>query len=276
MSYSFRPSDFENAHAVPVPNRAPAADRIPVLDRAPVRPRAPAAPAAPALPRPLVLGLTGPAGCGKSTVARALIAEIQDGITGASRGWPFGTGAEIVATGTPMKAALAAIYDAAGLTPAQIARRIDGEGKRRPCVILGGRTPTEAMQTLGTEWGRQMIHPDLWANLWRYRAEAVMAAGRAVLNDSVRFDNERTHIHALGGVVVRLIGRRGDLDATHASEAGVAADFEVWNGGTPQETARAILDALTARQIEAANRDGGGVWSRMMDLISARADRAKW
>lgn len=262
MSYAFRQDDFANA--LPVPDRAPGRDRVPVLDAAPPRAR-PAAPA-PSLPRPLVLGLTGPGGCGKSTVARALVGLLTDG----------SAPAEIVHTGAPLKAALRAIYEAAGLTPAQIVRRIDGDGKRSPCVILGGRTPTHAMQTLGTEWGRDLIHPDLWADLWRYRAEAVLATGRAVLNDSVRFENEAAAIRALGGVVVRLVGRSGDLAPAHASEAGVGADFEVSNGGTPEATARAILDAMAARQVAAALHGGGGVWSRMMDLISLRADRAKW
>ena len=34
--------------------------------------------------------------------------------------------------------------------------------KEQPNPVLGGRTPRYAMQSLGTEWGRQMIHPDVW------------------------------------------------------------------------------------------------------------------
>lgn len=293
MSYAFTPADFESARRVPVPDRAPAADRVPVFDYAPARagalycdtrpgdliysaelnariaaqggtpPRAPAAPAA--IPRPLVLGLSGPGGCGKSTVARALVAALGDRAT-------------VLPVNAPLKAAMRAILEAGGLTPVQINRRLDGDLKRVPCAILGGRTPTDAMQTMGTEWGRQMVHPDLWVDLWRRRAEVLLAAGGAVLNDSVRFENEVAAIHALGGVVVRLTGRAGDLDGAngHASERGVAADFEVANTGTPDATAAAILDALAARQIEAGNRGAGGIWSRMMDTLHGRADRPKW
>lgn len=265
MSHAYALADFENATLVAVPDRAPGADRVPVLDYAPGRvpPRAPAAPAAPALPRPLVVGLSGPGGCGKSTVARALVAALGDRAT-------------VLPVNAPLKAALRAILAAGGLTPAQVNRRLDGDLKRVPCAVLGGRTPTDAMQTMGTEWGRQMVHPDLWANLWRHQAEILLASGASVLNDSVRFENEVAAIHALGGVVVRLTGRAGDLDAGHASERGVVADYEVSNDGTPEETAGAILDTLAGHYIEAGNRGADGVWSRMMDTLHGRADRPKW
>jgi hypothetical protein len=252
MSFSFPAAHFER-------NARP----VPVMDAVP--PRVTAEAAAPALPRPLVLGLSGPGGCGKSTVARALVAAL-------------GGRAVVLPVNAPLKAALRAILEAGGLTPAQINRRLDGDLKRVPCAILGGRTPTDAMQTMGTEWGRRMVHPDLWVDLWRRQAEIRMASGAAVLNDSVRFENEVAHIHALGGVVVRLTGRAGDLNGSngHESERGVAADFEVPNVGTPEATAAAILDVLAARQIEAGNRGAGGIWSGMMAALHGRADRPKW
>ena len=246
MSFAYSPAAF--ADAAPVP----------VLD------------AAPALPRPLVVGLTGPGGVGKSTVARALALEWS------ARQNRARAEMRVIHTGEPLKAALRGLLAAAGMKPAEVARRLDGDLKRQPCAVLGGQTPTYAMQTLGTEWGRLMIAPDLWVGIWTRNAQAALDDGVAVVNDSVRFGNEVAAIHALGGVVVRLVGRAGDLAASHASEAGAPADFEVSNTGTPEATARAILDTLAARQIAAANRGGAGIWSRMMDLLTARADRAKW
>ena len=88
----------------------------------------------------LVLGLTGPAGAGKSTVARAVLAELGGG--------------SILHAGFALEAMLRAFYAALHVAPDLIERKVDGDLKRAPCPFLGGRTPALAQQTLGTEWGR--------------------------------------------------------------------------------------------------------------------------
>lgn len=90
---------------------------------------------------------------------------------------------------------------------------IEGNLKETPCDVLGGRTPRQAMQTLGTEWGRDLIHPDLWVNAWRKRAQQQ----RRVVADDVRFPNEAIAILDLGGMLVRIT-RSGLARAAHASE----------------------------------------------------------
>jgi len=88
---------------------------------------------------------------------------------------------------------------AAGLTDEQL----DGSLKETPCALLRGRTPRHAMQTLGTEWGRNTIHPELWTMLW---LNAVRRAERTlVVADDVRFENEATAIRSLGGILVRVV-----------------------------------------------------------------------
>lgn len=196
--------------------------------------------------RPLVIGLTGPGGVGKSTVARALCNRyalantLTEAVASASTPSPV-----IIHIGAPLKAMLGEFYRHAGLSADHIAAKLDGDLKRKPCHLLGGQTPTHAMQTLGTDWGRKLIHHRLWLDCWRARAVAAMAKGRNVINDSVRFENEADEIRDLDGVVVGLVGRDGDLSATHVSEAGVVPDFEVANTGTPTETASAVLAAIS-------------------------------
>jgi len=195
-----------------------------------------------------VIGLTGPGGVGKSTVARAL------GIAWASR-FPARRDdpapmPEIIPIGEPLKDMLSALLARAGLEDAAIRHWIHGDGKRLACPALGGRTPTHAMQTLGTEWGRECIAPDLWLSIWSARTAAAQAQGVMVINDSVRFENEAAAIRDMGGLVVRLVGRSGDLAATHASEAGVVPDLEVENQDGPDgpaEAAEAILAGLLSR-----------------------------
>lgn len=179
----------------------------------------------------IVLGLTGPAGAGKSTVARAVLAALGGG--------------SILHAGFALKAMLRAFYASQGVAPQLVERKVDGDLKRAPCPYLGGRTPTQAQQTLGTEWGRQLVVPDLWLAAWDREARRRLAAGApAIVNDSIRFENEAAAIRALGGRVIRLAGRRDPrVDPAHVSEAGVLADLTVDNGGELGGTVAAIVTA---------------------------------
>ena len=179
----------------------------------------------PAEPSPLLIALTGPAGCGKSTAAHRLGA------------WNLG-GFHRVRFAGPLKAALRAI----GLTEAQV----DGDEKEIPCDLLCGKTPRHAMQTLGVEWGRTHIGADLWARAAMAQAEALRASGRPVVIDDCRFDNEAAAVAAAGGHVIYLTNRRAEGVPEHASERGVSFTHitaRVSSAGSPEETARAILRA---------------------------------
>lgn len=81
--------------------------------------------------------------------------------------------------------------------------------KELPNPLLGGKTNRHAMVTLGTEWGRNMIHPDLWLNLWANKVDSI-DEGR-VLVDDCRFDNEIQALKARGALIV-AIERPGMVD----------------------------------------------------------------
>jgi DNA polymerase III delta prime subunit len=188
---------------------------------------------------PFLLGLAGPPGVGKSTIARAVLAELG--------------GVELKA-GFALKAMLAGFYAAHGLDPAEINRRIEGDLKRVPCRYLCGRTPTDAQQTLGTEWGRKHMGAEIWLRAWEAAARRRLSAGVSVVNDSVRFRNEAEAIRGLGGIVVRLTGR---VDARtnlgHIAEAGVSADFEIDNAGALGNTVARVVMAIEVRRYSRNN-----------------------
>ncbi len=96
--------------------------------------------------------------------------------------------------------------------------------KEVPLRLLGYRTARHAMQTLGTEWGRGQMAPDLWLRVAEHRILDRLANNHAVVIDDCRFTNEAELVHALGGLVILVVNPRGyepPILGRHASEAGV-------------------------------------------------------
>lgn len=97
-----------------------------------------------------IIGLVAPAGTGKSTVARSL-RRLK--------------GYQVMAFAGPIKDMIAAL----GIPRAALN---NAEDKDRPLAFLLGEgtpiTPRYLMQTLGTEWGRQLVDTSLWVKLADY------------------------------------------------------------------------------------------------------------
>ena len=165
-------------------------------------------------PTPKIIGLVGPSGSGKSAAAKVL-----------TNTYGFRL--------APMAGPLKRMLIAGGLQYDDVY----GGLKEVPNDILGGQTPRHAMQTLGTEWGRDHIHPDIWVNMWTasYRRDAVESGYgllQPVVVDDVRFDNEVQAIRDLGGVIVEVFRPGAVYSTTHRSEKGVGIiDARINNTG---------------------------------------------
>jgi len=125
-----------------------------------------------------------------------------------------------------------------GLTKAHT----DGELKQIPCDELCGMTPVHAMQTLGTEWGRNLMGKDIWLNRW----SALCPKYDRVIADDVRFSNEMAAIKSKGGIIIRT--RRTAVEGRDSHESEIYAlqfkpDYEIRNDGTVEEFKNKI-DAL--------------------------------
>jgi len=180
---------------------------------------------------PRLIGLAGPAGVGKSTVARALCA--LSGVAGLP---PF----RRHRFAGPLKDMLIAL----GLTSEQV----DGGEKETPCVLLADATPRQAMRSLG-DWGRSHA-VDFWVHPTMARVERDLQAGLGVVVDDVRFDNEARAISLLGGVIFKLSRRGVNASAEHSSEVGIHGDlvnYIVPNNETPEDAAREIAWLLVNR-----------------------------
>ena len=85
-------------------------------------------------------------------------------------------------------------------------------------IVELGVSPRQMMQTLGTEWGRSCIHPDLWVMVAEGIARKQLKSGQNVVIDDVRFPNEAEMIRRLGGELW-LVERPGVVyEGSHASE----------------------------------------------------------
>ncbi len=117
---------------------------------------------------------------------------------------------------------------------------IDGDKKHEPLEILGGRTSRYAMQKLGSEWGRHLIHSDVWvfawqAELWDLHLQTNYKTYDIVVDD-LRFPNEAVAIKGLNGTIIRVNRPGHEHDQSHESEAHVLdADIVIENDGTLDE-----------------------------------------
>ena len=165
-----------------------------------------------------LIAFTGPAGCGKSTAAQILL----------SKGWKRVKFASV----------LKDMCRAMGLTDSQI----EGDLKEQPIPNLGV-SPRWIMQSLGTNWGRELIHPDLWVNMTHYKVFDLLEGGHNVVIDDCRFDNESNMVRNLGGKVVKINGR-SSLNDAHVSESGCSYDFVIDNNGTLEDLEKAVDDLV--------------------------------
>lgn len=91
-----------------------------------------------------------------------------------------------------------------GLTNFEIESMIEGSDKNKPSRFLGGKTPRHAMQTLGTEWGRNCMGENFWVDAFINYVRQIRREGRSVVCDDVRFPNEFDRIVADGGFMVKI------------------------------------------------------------------------
>lgn len=133
-----------------------------------------------------LIGIAGPARAGKDTLASYMLDNL-DGI------WLRSSFAD------PLKAMLSVI----GVDCSDDAKAVIDD--------TYGATPRHMMQTLGTEWGRNLIDGDIWV-----KAFARLNAGKCVIVPDVRFENEAELVRE-HGVLIHLTGR-GGIEGNHASE----------------------------------------------------------
>ena len=128
--------------------------------------------------KPKVIAIHGLAGHGKTTSTKHLVTA---------------HGLDVVKFAAPIKNMLATLLIYMGDSPESAAYSMeDPLMKSLPITELHGVTPRRLQQTLGTEWGRNLIHPNLWTDLavLKIRQHWVRSPGHVILVDDLRFATE--------------------------------------------------------------------------------------
>lgn len=173
----------------------------------------------------IVIGLAGRAGAGKDTAATALRSLLP----------PHES--RIVAFSSALKRGLKAMtgVDVSKLTRAQ---------KEAPHFRLGNRSPREAMQLLGTEWGRNLIHDDLW--VIALNGDVYSQRERVAIVTDVRFPNEARWVRRMGGQLW-WVERDGIPPVTrHVSEDSLGpmdCDQKILNAGSLADLKKDVWQA---------------------------------
>ena len=176
----------------------------------------------------MLIGLCGAAGAGKNTVA-SLLADAD--------GQPFLQ----VSFADPLYQCVSLI------TGMPVEQLQDRAVKEQPIGWLDGKSPRQLLQSLGTEWGRELVCREIWV---RSTMERIRGETRSVVITDVRFDNEAEAIVQAGGQVWRVVRPGASClasdAATHPSEYGIADHLvarTVANDGTLDDLRQALQTA---------------------------------
>lgn len=193
--------------------------------------------------RPLLIGLIGRAGAGKDTVAAYL-----------EREYAF----ERLGLADPILHMVLTLMDDAGQS---MAYAVERPLKEQPMPIIG-KSYRHLAQTLGTQWGREYIDPDVWVRIAEQRTRQCMDAGLSVAIADIRFPNEAQWVLRQGGHLVRVLRNAEpampEHTAQHVSEAlwaALPAQHELHNHGsiaTLEDQVDRLMHTLRTQQAAAA------------------------
>lgn len=176
-----------------------------------------------------LIAIAAPAGSGKSEVARRLM---------------YLYGFRRVKMAAVLKNMIRSMLQSVGYSKRAIESMVEGDLKEMPVPELGGYTTRHAMQTIGTEWGRECFDPDFWARLAFRKIDRLIGSGKRIVIDDIRFVNEREFVRSASGICVAVTGRLNETSAhLHISEQNYDQLEPEWileNNGSLEELYRTV------------------------------------
>jgi len=148
-----------------------------------------------------IIALTGAKGVGKTTIAR----EIE------ARDWGNRC---ILSFAEPLRRMVSQLIPMSLMT--------DPDRKEQPLEWMGGKSPRQLLQSLGTDWGRDMVSETIWIDAMRRMIPD--QSFDVIIIDDCRFENEAQMVRDMGGIVVGLERDGIAYTGEHKSETPVQAD----------------------------------------------------
>lgn len=184
----------------------------------------------------IVVGVTGVAGAGKGTVASML-------------GW------HEVSFADPL-------YDMISTMTGYSVEQLKDRQFKEQVIPWLGKSPRQLLQTLGTDWGRDIVAKDVWRKIGARRIRGAQFLGvPCVVVPDVRFDDEADLIHdEFGGVIWEVTRPGAQTCVGHVSESGLSSirvDRTLVNAGTLDEF-REVVQAAAASIANATMKDIAG------------------
>lgn len=113
------------------------------------------------------------------------------------------------------------------------AELIAGFSSNKTKTILIKLTPRKLLQLIGTECGRNIIHPNIWINCLKSKYDLYKNDYNIIIPD-LRFNNEAEFIEKNNGKII-IVYRKIDNESDHPSETSlsISSDYStIENNGT--------------------------------------------
>jgi len=164
---------------------------------------------------PSRIALCGLAGSGKSTAAKFFVDQ---------------HGFKRLSYASPIKRMMRGLLIEAGAGFYEAVQMVDGDLKETPTHFLANHSVRYGLQTLGTEWGRQLICPDIWRKILLNKVQKFSSVSICV--DDLRFANEAEALMEQGFKIVRIIRANSGINSVHSSESQqFPVDMTIQNDG---------------------------------------------
>ena len=151
-----------------------------------------------------------------------------------------------VSFASPLKRMLGVFLSSAGYGQEKIETLLFEHKEER--IPEFGVSTRHLLQTLGTEWGRDCISPNVWVTVWQNNVQKWLDGGLNVVVDDMRFANEWDAVKALGGECWYITRPRITYpDIQHASEGALedhGFDHRLINDGDLPSLYKQVLDCL--------------------------------